>query len=241
MPAYENIIVEKKENDQVVFIQLNRPKALNALCDALFTELADAVKEANNDPNVSCMVLTGSEKAFAAGADIKEMKDKTFDQTYTTNMLGWWEEVAKGRKPIIGAVNGFALGGGSELAMMCDILIAGDNAKFGQPEINLGTLPGMGGTQRLTRVIGKSRAMELCLTGDFMDAEEAAARGLVSRVVAKSETVNEAMKVARKIATKSRPTVMMVKECVNEAYETSLEQGLKFERRIFHSSFATKD
>ena len=138
-------------------------------------------------------------------------------------------------------MNGFALGGGSELAMMCDILIAGDNAKFGQPEINLGTLPGMGGTQRLTRVIGKSRAMELCLTGDFMGAEEAAARGLVSRVVDKSETVNEAMKVARKIATKSRPTVMMVKECVNEAYETSLEQGLKFERRIFHSSFATTD
>ena len=156
-------------------------------------------------------------------------------------MLGWWTGFYKARKPIIGAVNGFALGGGCELAMMCDILIAGENAKFGQPEINLGVIPGMGGTQRLTRVIGKSRAMELCLTGDFMGAEEAASRGLVSRVVPTEETVNEALKVARKISTKSKPTTILAKECVNQAYETSLEQGLLYEKRMFHATFATAD
>jgi enoyl-CoA hydratase len=158
-----------------------------------------------------------------------------------SDMLNWWNQIANARKPIIGAVNGYALGGGCELAMMCDILIAGENAKFGQPEINLGTIPGMGGTQRLTRVIGKSRAMELTLTGDFMGAEEANMRGLVSRVVPTDQTVEEALKVARKIALKSKPTVMMAKECVNEAFETSLEQGLKFERKVFHATFATKD
>ena len=180
--TYENLIVEKKE-ENITLIQLNRPKALNALCDALFHELVDAVKDADSDSKVSAIVLTGSEKAFAAGADIKEMKDKKYPETYVTDMLGWWDQFTRTRKPIIGAVNGYALGGGCELALMCDILIAGENAKFGQPEINLGTIPGMGGTQRLTRVIGKSRAMELTLTGDFMDAEEAAMRGLVSRVV----------------------------------------------------------
>jgi enoyl-CoA hydratase/carnithine racemase len=219
---YENIIVEHKEGN-ICFIQLNRPKALNALCDALFTELSDAISEADKCPETRCIVLTGSEKAFAAGADIKEMKDKEFPGTYTTNMLGWWHNITKANKPIVGAVNGYALGGGSELAMMCDILIAGENCKFGQPEINLGTIPGMGGTQRLTRAIGKSRAMELCLTGDFMDAEEAAQRGLVSRVVKTDQTVEEAMKVARKIASKSMPAVVMGKECVNQAYELSLE------------------
>ena len=159
--------------------------------------------------------MTGNEKAFAAGADIKEMKDRSYTYVYSTNMLDWWEEISSIRKPIIGAVNGYALGGGSELAMLCDILIAGENAKFGQPEINLGTIPGMGGTQRLTRIIGKSRAMEMTLTGDFMGAEEACTRGLVSRVVSTSETVNDALNVASKIASKSKPTVQMAKECVN--------------------------
>ena len=166
--------------------------------------------------------MTGNEKAFAAGADIKEMKDRSYTYVYSTNMLDWWEEISSIRKPIIGAVNGYALGGGSELAMLCDILIAGENAKFGQPEINLGTIPGMGGTQRLTRIIGKSRAMEMTLTGDFMGAEEACTRGLVSRVVSTSETVNDALNVASKIASKSKPTVQMAKECVNQSYEGTL-------------------
>lgn len=164
-----------------------------------------------------------------------------FPDTYVTNMLGWWTQFTQTNKPIIGAVNGYALGGGCELAMMCDILVAGENAKFGQPEINLGTIPGMGGTQRLTRIIGKSRAMELTLTGDFMDAQEACNRGLVSKVVKTDQTVEEAMKIARKIGTKSKPIVVMAKECVNQAFETSLEQGLKYERRVFHSTFGSKD
>jgi enoyl-CoA hydratase/carnithine racemase len=180
-PQYQNILVEKKEGG-VGYIQLNRTKALNALCDALYQELHDALKGFEKDPEVGCIVLTGTEKAFAAGADIKEMKDKFYPETYLIDMLSWWENIARTRKPLIGAVNGYALGGGCELAMMCDILIAGKNAKFGQPEINLGTIPGMGGTQRLTRAIGKSRAMEMVLTGEFMDADEAASRGLVSRV-----------------------------------------------------------
>ena len=169
------------------------------------------------------------------------MKDKAFPQTYTTDMLGWWDTITKIKKPIVGAVNGYALGGGCELAMICDILIAGSNAKFGQPEITLGTIPGMGGSQRLTRIIGKSRAMEMVLTGDFMDAQEAVQRGLVSRVVDQGQTVNEALKVARKIASHSKPIVMMAKEAVNEAYETGLSDGLRFEKRVFHSTFATND
>merc|ERR1711935_1010736 len=169
------------------------------------------------------------------------MKDKEFHAAYMTDMLGWWDQLAQTRKPIVGAVNGFALGGGCELAMICDILVAGENAKFGQPEINLGTIPGMGGSQRLTRAIGKSRAMELTLTGDFMGAEEACSRGLVSRVVKTDQTVDEAMKVARKIASKSLPTSIMAKECVNQAFETSLEQGLMYEKRMFHALFATAD
>jgi len=213
--VYENIIVEPKENGTVHFIQLNRPKALNALCDALYHELIEAIQTADKDPGVSAIVLTGSEKAFAAGADIKEMKDQVYSDVYTSNMLGWWDNIAKTRKPIVGVVNGYALGGGCELAMMCDILIAGDNAKFGQPEISLGTIPGMGGTQRLTRAIGKSRAMELTLTGDFMNAEEAAMRGLVSRVYPKDQSVAEGLKIARKIANMSKPTAAMAKECVN--------------------------
>ena len=238
--TYQNLLVEQKEGS-ICVIQLNRPKALNALCNDLFDELIQAVKAADKDPNTSAIVLTGSEKAFAAGADIKEMKDQRFVDTYMTDMLGWWDELRAVRKPIVGAVNGFALGGGCELAMICDILIAGENAKFGQPEINLGTIPGMGGSQRLTRAIGKSRAMELCLTGDFMGAEEAASRGLVSRVVPTELAVEEALKIARKISSKSKPTVVMAKEVVNQAYESTLSQGLLYERRVFHATFATDD
>lgn len=197
--------------------------------------------ELDKDPEVGAIVLTGSEKAFAAGADIKEMQDKTFPATFTTDMLGWWDSILKIKKPIVGAVNGYALGGGCELAMICDILIAGTTAKFGQPEITLGTIPGMGGSQRLTRAIGKSRAMEMVLTGEFMDATEAAQRGLVSRVVEANQSVNEALRVARKIASHSKPIVIMAKEAVNEAYETGLSDGLRFEKRVFHSTFGTHD
>lgn len=238
--AYDNIIVEKKDGN-VAQITLNRPKALNALCLALFQDLSKALKELDQDPEVGAIVLTGSKKAFAAGADIKEMKDRTYPDTYVTDMLAWWDEINKIKKPIVGAVNGYSLGGGNELAMMCDILLAGEDAKFGQPEINLGVIPGMGGTQRLTRAIGKSRAMELVLTGEMMDAQEAAARGLVSRVVSSDLLEHEALTVARKIASKSRPTVVAAKECVNQAYELNLASGLLFERRVFQAGFATAD
>ena len=231
---------EKKEGG-VGFVQLNRPKALNALCDSLFKELNQILAEFDKDPEVGCIVLTGSEKAFAAGADIKEMKDKEFPQTYIMDMLSWWENVSKVRKPIVGGVNGYALGGGCELAMMCDVLIAGNNAKFGQPEITIGTIPGMGGSQRLTRAIGKSRAMEMVLTGEMMDAQEAAQRGLVSRVVDSKLLIDETLKVARKIASMSKPTSMLAKEVVNQAFETGLAEGLKYERRLFHATFATND
>jgi enoyl-CoA hydratase/carnithine racemase len=229
---FDNILVEKKEGG-VALVTLNRPKALNALCHALFMDLSSAMSTLDKDPEVNAIVLTGNEKAFAAGADIKEMQPRTFPDTYLTDMLTWWDQLANLKTPLIGAVNGFALGGGSELAMICDILIAGENAKFGQPEVNLGTIPGMGGTQRLTRAIGKSRSMEMCLTGDFMGAEEAAMRGLVSRVVAPELCVEEALKVGRKIGQKSQPTIAMAKECCNFAYESSLTNGLKFERRMF--------
>ena len=186
-------------------------------------------------------MLTGNERAFAAGADIKEMNDKTFPGTYTSNMLSWWECIAKVRTPTIAAVNGYALGGGCELAMMCDIILAGDKALFGQPEIKLGTIPGMGGSQRLTRAIGKSRAMELILTGDFMDAKEACNRGLVSRIIPSKELVAEALATAKKIASMSKPIAIMAKEAVNASFETTLETGLKYERKIFHSTFGTED
>lgn len=199
------------------------------------------MKAYDNDPEIGAIVITGSEKAFAAGADIIEMKDQEFPNTYTSNMLEWWEDITRVRKPIIAAVNGYALGGGCELAMMCDIMFAGDNAKFGQPEISLGTIPGMGGTQRLTKAIGKSRAMEMVLTGEFMGAEEAVQRGLASRVVKSSQLVDEALKTARKIASFSKPINIMAKECVNQAFETSLQTGLKFERRVFHGTFGTQD
>ena len=239
-PTYQNIIVEKREGG-VGYVQLNRPKALNALCDALFKELSEALHTLDLDPEIGCIVLTGNEKAFAAGADIKEMKDKEYPETFMIDLLAQWETISRTRKPIIGAVNGYALGGGCELAMMCDILLAGKNAKFGQPEINLGTIPGMGGSQRLTKAIGKSRAMEMVLTGEMMDAEEAASRGLVSRVYSTDHLVEEALKMARKIAAQSKPITIMAKECVNQAFESSLHDGLKYERRVFHATFATKD
>ena len=195
----------------------------------------------DKDPEIGCIVLTGNEKAFAAGADIKEMEEKTYPWTYTNDMLTWWDQVARVRTPLLAAVNGYALGGGCELAMMCDIMYAGENAKFGQPEITIGTICGMGGTQRLPKAIGKSRAMEMALTGEFMGAEEACTRGLVSKVFKPEDLVHEALKTAKKIASMSKPAAMMTKECVDQSFETSLEAGLKFERRVFHSTFATKD
>jgi len=238
--AYENIIVETRGN--VGLITLNRPKALNALCIALIDELGRALDTFEADDAIGCMVLTGSEKAFAAGADIKEMKDKTYAQAYGEDFITvGWERLARTRKPVIAAVAGYALGGGCEIAMMCDIVIAADTAKFGQPEITIGTIPGSGGTQRLTRAVGKAKAMEMCLTGRMMDAEEAERSGLVARVVPAAELMAEAMKTADKIAALSRPIVMMAKEAVNRAYETTLAEGIKFERRVFHATFATAD
>jgi enoyl-CoA hydratase/carnithine racemase len=238
--TYENILVERHD-DGVAVITLNRPKALNALCHAMFEDLHDCMTQMDSDSSVRAIVLTGSKKAFAAGADIKEMEKQEWPNTFQTDMLTWWDALTKLKTPIVGAVNGYALGGGSELAMMCDILLAGEDAKFGQPEINLGTIPGMGGTQRMTRAIGKSRAMEMILTGDMMNAQEAADRGLVSRVVAPDLLVEEAMKVGRKIASKSIPATSMAKECVNMAEEMPLAQGLLYERRMFHATFGTKD
>ncbi len=238
--AYENITVETRGN--VGLITLNRPKALNALCIALIDELARALDGFEADDAIGCIVLTGSEKAFAAGADIKEMKDKTYMQAYGEDFITvGWERLAQTRKPVIAAVAGYALGGGCEVAMMCDIIIAADTAKFGQPEITIGTIPGSGGTQRLTRAVGKSKAMDLCLTGRMMDAAEAERAGLVARVVPAADLMAEAMKTAEKIASLSRPIVMMAKEAVNRAYETTLAEGIKFERRIFHATFATED
>jgi len=222
-------------------VTLNRPKALNALCDELFNELNTQLQAFDKNDDVLSIVLTGSGKAFAAGADIKEMSSQTYPDTMINDMLGHWENMRSVKKPIIAAVNGFALGGGCELAMMCDIIIAGDRAKFGQPEIKLGVIPGMGGTQRLTRLIGKSRAMELVLTGDMIGAEEAAKLGLASRVVPNDEVVDEAVKVGDKIGAFSRPVVAIAKECVNQAYETGLKDGLLFERRAFHALFALND
>jgi len=222
-------------------VTLNRPKALNALCMALFEDLHAALKELDKDPEVGAIVLTGSKKAFAAGADIKEMSERIYPDTYMNDMLTWWDQITKIKTPIVGAVNGYSLGGGNELAMMCDILLASDTAKFGQPEVSLGVIPGMGGTQRLTHAIGKSRAMEMILTGDMMGAEEAAQRGLVSRVVSSDLLMDEALQVGRKIALKSQPSIASAKECVNQAYELSLTNGLMFERRVFQAGFATED
>ncbi|MBC9246212.1 enoyl-CoA hydratase [Paracoccus sp. 11-3] len=238
--AYETIIVENE--DDVALIRLNRPEALNALNSTLITELADALSEADNNDKVRCIVITGSEKAFAAGADIKEMAEKSFVDVYNEDLFGAQVQVIERiRKPIIAAVSGYALGGGCELAMICDFIIAAENAKFGQPEVNLGVVAGIGGTQRLTRIIGKSKAMDMHLTGRFMDAAEAERSGLVSRIVPTAKLIPEAMAAARKIAEKSQITVRTIKEAVNRSYETTLSEGIRFERRAFHSLFGTED
>ena len=238
--AYQTLIVTVE--DSVALIRLNRPDALNALNSALMAELAQALTTADGDDQVRCIVLTGSEKAFAAGADVREMADKSFVDVFTADLFGpEVEAISRVRKPIIAAVSGFALGGGCELAMMCDFIIASDTAKFGQPEINLGIVAGMGGTQRLTRFVGKSKSMDMHLTGRFMDAAEAERSGLVSRVVPVSDLVNEALKIAGKIAQKSSLSVMAVKEAVNLAQNVSLREGLLVERRLFHALFATED
>lgn len=237
--AYETIIVETR--GKVGLITLNRPKALNALNSRVLTEVVAAVNGFCANADIGAMVITGSEKAFAAGADIKEMQAISFVDAYVQDFFVGWEEFTRARKPVIAAVAGYALGGGCELAMMCDFIIAADNAKFGQPEITLGVMPGMGGSQRLTRFVGKSKAMDMCLTGRMMDAAEAERCGLVSRVVPAGELLEEALKAAAKIADFSLPSVMMAKEAVNRAYETTLAEGLRFERRLFHSLFALDD
>src|SRR5690606_14869112 len=237
---YENIIVDKR--GAVGLITLNRPKALNALNGALVADVAAALDAFEDDDSVGAIVITGSEKAFAAGADIKEMQSKSYMDVYLEDFITkGWERVTRCRKPVIAAVAGYALGGGCELAMMCDFIIAADNAKFGQPEINLGTIPGAGGTQRLPRFVGKSKAMEMVLTGRMMDAAEAERSGLVSRIVPVADLIDDAVKTAETIAAKSRPSVMIAKESVNRAYETTLAEGVRFERRVFHSTFATED
>lgn len=237
--SYEMIIVEK--HGRVALIRLNRPQALNALNSQLVMELIEATEALDQDPEIGAMVLTGSDKAFAAGADIKEMQSRTFAQNYLEDFFANTSAITRIRKPIIAAVAGYALGGGCELAMLCDFILAADSAKFGQPEITLGVMPGLGGSQRLTRFVGKSKAMEMCLTGRMMDASEAERSGLVSRIVPADELIDEAMKTAAKIASLSLPAVMMNKEAVNRAYETTLSEGLLFERRNFHAMFALED
>ncbi len=238
--AYETVIVEIE--DSVALVRLNRPEALNALNQKLLGELAAALTTLEANDAVRCIVLTGSDKAFAAGADIKEMASKTFVDVFTADLFTpETDAILRVRKPIIAAVSGYALGGGCELAMMCDFIIASDTAKFGQPEINLGVVAGIGGTQRLTRFVGKSKAMDMHLTGRFMDAAEAERSGLVSRVVPVKKLIEEAMAAARKIAEKSALTTMVVKEAVNRSYETTLREGLLFERRMFNALFATED
>jgi enoyl-CoA hydratase len=229
------------EEGGVGLIRLNRPAQLNALCDQLMAELGDALTAFDADPAVGAIVITGNEKAFAAGADIKEMKDRSFPGTYAQDFILPWERILTVKKPVIAAVSGFALGGGCELAMMCDIIIAAETAKFGQPEINLGIIPGAGGTQRLTRAVGKAKAMDLILTGRMMDAAEAERSGLVARVVAADKLLEEALAAARKIASLSSVAVAMAKEAVNVAQETSLREGVRFERRMFLSLFGTQD
>lgn len=238
--AYETLIVEIE--DHVALIRINRPEAMNALNSQVLSELCTALLDADKNDKVRCIVLTGSDKAFAAGADIKEMSEKTFVDMFMSNFFADEGDIVRAtRKPIIAAVAGYALGGGCELAMMCDFIIAADTAKFGQPEINLGVVAGIGGTQRLTRFVGKSKSMDMHLTGRFMDAEEAERSGLVSRVVPAKKLKEEALGAAQKIAEKSVLTSMAVKEAVNRSYETTLSEGILFERRLFHSLFATED
>jgi len=238
--AYETIIVETR--GPVGLITLNRPKAMNALNGTLMGEVGQALDAFEADDAVGAIVITGSDKAFAAGADIKEMQDQSYMDAYLGDFITRdWERINSVRKPVIAAVAGYALGGGCEVAMACDFIIAADNARFGQPEINLGAFPGFGGTQRLTRFAGKAKAMDMILTGRMMDAEEAERAGIVSRIVPLADLVEEAVKTAKSIAEKSRPAVFMAKEAVNRAYETTLAEGVRFERRLFHSVFATED
>ena len=238
--TYENIRTETR--GKVALITLHRPDALNALNAALMAELGNAVDAFEKNANIGCIVITGSEKAYAAGADIKEMQDKSFVDAYAGDFItSSWERIATCRKPIIAAVAGYALGGGCEVAMMCDFILAADTAKFGQPEIRLGIIPGSGGTQRLTRFVGKSKAMEMVLTGRMMDAAEAERCGLVSRIIPADKLVEEAIKVAGEIANLSSVSVTMAKESVNRAYETTLAEGVRFERRLFHATFALED
>jgi enoyl-CoA hydratase len=237
--TYENILVET--HDAVGLIRLNRPQALNALNAALIAELDQALTHFDQDPKIGAIVITGNEKAFAAGADIKEMAGKSYMEAYLGDFLSSWDRVAHQRKPVIAAVAGFALGGGCEIALMCDFIIAADTAKFGQPEIQLGVMPGAGGTQRLPRYIGKAKAMDLILTARMMDAAEAERSGLVARVVTADKLVDEALAAAKKIASFSQPIAMMAKEAVNRAFETTLAEGVRFERRLFHAMFATED
>lgn len=237
--AFETILLDI--HGKVGLITLNRPQALNALNAQIIAEINQALDQLEQDPQIGCVVLTGSAKAFAAGADIKEMAELSYPQIYLDDLFSESDRIANRRKPIIAAVSGFALGGGCELAMMCDFILAADNAKFGQPEVNLGVLPGMGGTQRLTRAVGKAKAMELCLSGRLMGAEEAERAGLVARVIPQAELLEEALKMAASIAAKSIPISMMVKESVNRAFEVTLSEGVRFERRVFHAAFATHD
>ena len=237
--TYQNIVIET--HGRVGVIRLNRPQALNALNRALIAELTQAIEAFDADDKIGCLLLTGNDKAFAAGADIKEMADKSFIEVFLGNFVASWDAAARARKPIVAAVAGFALGGGCEIAMQCDIVIAADTAKFGQPEIKLGVIPGIGGTQRLARAVGKAKAMDLILTGRMMDAAEAEKSGLVARVVPAASLMEEAMKVADTIANMSLPSVLAGKESVNRAFESGLSEGIAFERRIFHSLFATED
>jgi enoyl-CoA hydratase len=235
----ETIIVERR--DRVGIVRLNRPQALNALNVQLMCELLGAVEAFDADAGIGCILITGSDKAFAAGADIKEMADKTYIDIFRADYTADYERLTRVRKPVIAAVAGFALGGGCELAMMCDFIIAADTAKFGQPEIKLGIIPGIGGTQRLTRAVGKAKAMDLILTGRMMDAAEAERSGLVARVVPAASLMEEVMKVAETIAALSQPSLLAAKEAVNRSFETPLAEGVRFERRVFHALFATKD
>jgi enoyl-CoA hydratase len=237
--SYETILTETR--GAVALITLNRPNALNALNSTVMRELTAALAAFDSDADIAAVVLTGSEKAFAAGADIKEMQSLDFVDAYVGDFISGWDAVAGFRKPLIAAVSGFALGGGCELAMLCDFIIASETARFGQPEITLGVIPGMGGSQRLTRAVGKAKAMDLVLTGRMMDAAEAERSGLVSRVVAQDQMIEEAIAAAGKIATFPRAAVLMAKEAVNRSFETTLAEGLRFERRLFHSLFATAD
>ena len=237
--SYETILVETRA--RVGLITLNRAKALNALNSEVMREVTEAAAVLDQDAGVGCIVITGSEKAFAAGADIKEMQPKSYMDMFMGDFFAGWDALTRVRKPIIAAVSGFALGGGCELAMMCDMIIASDTAKFGQPEVKLGVMPGIGGSQRLIRALGKAKAMEMCLTGRMMEAQEAEQAGLVARIVPVADLLTVTMEIAATIAGMSLPAVMMIKESLNRAYETTLTEGIRFERRVFHSMFATED